>query len=172
MGCPWNSLGQNTRVGSFSLLQGIFPTQGSNPGLPHYRGIFTNWVIKEVLLPCCCCCCRQVASVVSNSVRPRRRQPTRLLRRWDSPGKNTGVGCHFLLQCMKKWKVKVKLFSRVWLLATPWTAAHQFLCPWDFPGKSTGVGCQCPLLGITKLLPKWLYLLTFYQYFRGICLFF
>ena len=32
---PWNSPGQNTRVGSLSLLQGIFPTQGSNPGLPH-----------------------------------------------------------------------------------------------------------------------------------------
>ena len=30
-----------------------------------------------------------------------RRQPTRLPRPWDSPGKNTGVGCHFLLQCMK-----------------------------------------------------------------------
>ena len=36
-----------------------------------------------------------------NSVRPHRRQPTRLLRPWDSPGKNTGVGCHFLLQCLK-----------------------------------------------------------------------
>ena len=47
----------------------------------------------------CCCCC--VASVVSDSVRPHRRQPTRLPRPWDSPGKNTGVGCHFLLQCMK-----------------------------------------------------------------------
>ena len=33
--------------------------------------------------------------------RPHRRQPTRLLSAWDSPGKNTGVGCHFLLQCMK-----------------------------------------------------------------------
>ena len=40
-------------------------------------------------------------SVVSNSVRSHRRQPTRLPRPWDSPGKNTGVGCHFLLQCMK-----------------------------------------------------------------------
>ena len=38
---------------------------------------------------------------MSNSVRPPRRQPTRLPRPWDSPGKNTGVGCHFLLQCMK-----------------------------------------------------------------------
>ena len=48
-----------------------------------------------------CCCCCYVASVVSNSVWPHRRQPTRLPRPWDSPGKNTGVGCHFLLQCMK-----------------------------------------------------------------------
>ena len=40
-------------------------------------------------------------SVVSNSVRPHRQQPTRLHRPWDSPGKNTGMGCHFLLQCMK-----------------------------------------------------------------------
>ena len=35
------------------------------------------------------------------TVRPHRRQPTRLPRPWDSAGKNTGVGCHFLLQCMK-----------------------------------------------------------------------
>ena len=40
-------------------------------------------------------------SAVSDSVRPHRRQPTRLRRPWDSPGKNTGVGCHFLLQCLK-----------------------------------------------------------------------
>ena len=36
---PWDSPGQNTGVGSLSLLQEIFPTQGSNPGLPHYRRI-------------------------------------------------------------------------------------------------------------------------------------
>ena len=38
---------------------------------------------------------------MSDSVRPHRRQPTRLPHPWDSPGKNTGVGCHFLLQRMK-----------------------------------------------------------------------
>ena len=38
---------------------------------------------------------------MSDSLRPHRWQPTRLPRPWDSPGKNTGVGCHFLLQCMK-----------------------------------------------------------------------
>ena len=43
---------------------------------------------------------------------------------WDSPGKNTGVGCHFLLQCMKV-KSESEVASHVRLLATPWTAAHQ-----------------------------------------------
>ena len=45
---------------------------------------------------------------MSDSVRPHRRQPTRFSRPWDSTGKNTGVGCHFLLQCMK-----VKIESEV-----------------------------------------------------------
>ena len=38
---------------------------------------------------------------MSNSVPPHGLQPTRLFHPWDSPGKNTGVGCHILLQCMK-----------------------------------------------------------------------
>ena len=64
-----------------------------------------NPVVLQGLPPCfcsgsCCCCC-WVASIVSDSVRPHRRQTTRLPRLWDSPGKNTEVGCHFLLQCMK-----------------------------------------------------------------------
>ena len=62
----------------------------------------------QCLSVCCCCCCCCVASVVSDSVRLHRQQPTRLPRPWDSPGKNTGVGCHFLLQCMK-----VKIESEV-----------------------------------------------------------
>ena len=53
--------------------------------------------MKTYLCITCCCCC-QVTSVVSNPVRPHRRQPTRLPRPWDSPGKNSGVGCHLLLQ--------------------------------------------------------------------------
>ena len=46
-------------------------------------------------------CLKKVTSVVFDSVQPHRWQLTRLPRPWDSPGKNTGVGCHFLLQCMK-----------------------------------------------------------------------
>ena len=60
---------------------------------------------------------------MSDTVQPHRRQPTRLPHPWDSPGKNTGVGCHFLLQCMKvKSESEV---AHVRLLEIPWTAACQ-----------------------------------------------
>ena len=50
---------------------------------------------------------------MSDSVRPQRRQPTRLPRPWDSPSKNTRVGCHFLLQCHLLLFMKVKSESEV-----------------------------------------------------------
>ena len=65
-------------------------------------------------------------SVVSDSVRPHRRQPTRLLCPWDSPGKSTGMGCHSFSNAWK-WKVKVKSLSCVRLLVIPWTVAYQAL---------------------------------------------
>ena len=94
---------------------------------------------------------------MSDSVRPHRRQPTRLPRPWDSPGENTGVGCHFLLQCMK-----VKSESEV-AQSCPTQRPHglqptRLLCPWDFPGKSTGVGCHC-LLPYNSLPPCNLHLI-------------
>ena len=61
---------------------------------------------------------------MSDSVWPQRWQPIRLPRPWDSPGKSTWVGCHFLPQCMKV-KSEVKSLSHVRLLANPWTAAYQ-----------------------------------------------
>ena len=64
----------------------------------------TKWQVYKFSLHrtcrCCCCCCK-VASVMSDSVQSHRWQPTRIPHPWDSPGKNTGLGCHFLLQCMK-----------------------------------------------------------------------
>ena len=71
-----------------------------------YYKTYYSTVLYSLLLGTCCCC--SVASVVSDSVRPHRQQPTRLPHPWDSLGKNTGVGCHFLLQCMK-----VKIESEV-----------------------------------------------------------
>ena len=75
-------------------------------------------------------------------MRPHRRQPVRLPCPWDSPGKNTGVGCHFLLQCMK-----VKSERSHSVVSDP-LRPHglqptRLLCPWDFPGKNTGVGGHC-----------------------------
>ena len=55
---------------------------------------------------------------------PHRRQPTRLPRPWDSPGKNTGVGCNFLLQCMKV-KSESEVTQSCPTLSNPGTAAYQ-----------------------------------------------
>ena len=87
----WDIPGKNTGVGCHFLLKGIFLTQGSNLGLLHW--LLLSWFSQVRLHRC---------------VRPHRRQPTRLPRPWDSPGKNTGVGCHFLLQ-----RIKVKSESEV-----------------------------------------------------------
>ena len=74
---------------------------------------------------------------MSNSVWPHRRQPTRLPHPWDSPGKNTGVGCHFLLQWMK-----VKSESEV-VQSCP-TLSNAMDC--SLPGSSVH-GCQEPAWG-------------------------
>ena len=52
LNCPWNSPGQNTGVGSLSLLQGIFPTQGLEPGLLHCRRILYQLSHREALSTC------------------------------------------------------------------------------------------------------------------------
>ena len=77
------------------------------------------------------------------TLQPHRRQPTRLPRPWDSPGKYTGVGCHFLLQCMKVKSESEATQSCPILCDTmdcslPGSSVHGI-----FPGKSTGVGCHC-----------------------------
>ena len=105
----WNSPGQNTGVSSLSLLQGIFPTQGSNPGLPH---------------------CRQILYQLSHKRSPR-------ILEWVPYPFSRGSSCprnHWgLLHCMQilyqlsyqgvsEWE---KSLSHVQLFATPWTVTHQ-----------------------------------------------
>ena len=64
---------------------------------------------------------------------------------WDSPGKNTAVGCHFLLQCIKvKSESEVKLLSHVWLFATPWTAAYQAHLSMGFSRQEYWSGVPLP----------------------------
>ena len=102
---------------------------GSMPWLKHTKisfcFLFTFSGYLSYFHVCCCCC--SVASVVSNSVQPHRSQPPRLPGPWDSPGKNIGVGCHFLLQCMK-----VKIESEVAQLCT--TPSDPIDC--SLPGSS------------------------------------
>ena len=93
----------------------------------------------------CCCHSCQVTSVVSDSVRPHRWQPTRLPRPWDSPGKNTEwVAISFFNAW--KWKVKVKSLSCVQLFTTPWTAAHQAPPSVGFPRQEYWSGVPLPSL--------------------------
>ena len=80
---------------------------------------------------------------MSDSVRPYRRQATRLPRPWDSPGKNTGVGRHFLLQCMKV-KSESEVSQSCRLLVTPWTAAYQARAPMGFSRQEYWSGVPLP----------------------------
>ena len=79
-------------MSSLSLLQGIFPTQESNPGLLHCRQILYqlsyqgSLIMCDALLSCLQLCDPMDCSWTNSSVHG------------DSPGKNTGVGCHALLQ--------------------------------------------------------------------------
>ena len=86
------------------------------------------------------------------TLQPHRRQPTRLHRPWDSPGKNTGVGCHFLLQCMQ-----VKSESEVaQSLASPWTAAYQAPPAMGFSKQEywSGVPLPSPMIILGKVKSK------------------
>ena len=94
--CPWNSPGKNTGVGCHSLLQGIFPTRGSNLGLRHCKQILS--LSEPPRMPLTSMCARSVTSVKYDSLWLYGQQPTRLFSPWNSLGKNTGAGCHALLQ--------------------------------------------------------------------------
>ena len=82
-----DSPGKNTGVGCHFFLQGIFPTQVSVKNI---------YLVSNCVLDCCCCCldtksCSTLCYLMDCS------WPGSSVH-WDSPGKNTGVGCHFLLQ--------------------------------------------------------------------------
>ena len=94
---PWDSSDKNIEVGCHFLLQGIFPTQGSNP---HTLGLL-RWQAGCLSLappgkPFFWGAGGLVAKSCLTLATPWTEEPGRL-HPWDSPGKNTGVGCHFLL---------------------------------------------------------------------------
>ena len=85
---------------------------------------------------------------MADSVQPRRRQPTRLPCPWDSPGKNTGVGSHYLLQCMKVKSKSEVIQSDCRTLSDPMDCS--------LPGSSIHGICQARVLewGATALSDK------------------
>ena len=117
---PWNSPDQNTGVGSLSLLQGIFPIQGLNLGLPNCR-----WILYQLshkgspaaaaakLLQSCLTLCDPIDGSPLGSPVPGILEARTL--EWVAISFSNAW----------KWKVKVKSLSCVRPLATPWTAAYQ-----------------------------------------------
>ena len=118
---PWDFPDKNTGVGCHCLLQGIFQTQGLQICIFCIAGGFFNAIPLDIYVWCIlrkhvcvymhvltyahkciythmyiCYCVSH--SVMPDSVTPMDYSPARLLCPWDSPGKNTGVGCHALLQ--------------------------------------------------------------------------
>ena len=126
---PWNSPGQNTGVSSLSLLQGIFPTQGSIPGLPHCR-----WILYQLS--------HHGSQRILDWV-------TYVFSRGSSWPRNwTGVFCiaggfftNWATREAHKMLVKVAQSS---LTLQP----HGLYSPWNSPGQNTGLGSLFLLQGI------------------------
>ena len=99
---------------------------------------------------------------MSNSVRPHRQQPTRLPRPWDSPGKNTGVGCHFLLQCMKV-KNESEVAQSCPTLSDPMDCSLPGSSIHGFSSQECWSGVPLPSPKIQNYTPKWVHF-TVYKY--------
>ena len=93
---------------------------------------------------------------MSTSIWLHRLQPTRLPHPWDSPAKSTGVGCHFLLQCMKV-KSESEVAQSYLTLHAPWTAAHQAPPPMGFSSQKywSVVPLPSPQQTHIKHYPQW-----------------
>ena len=125
------------------LLQGIFLTQGSNPRLLCLLHWQVDWILYHyatweayiVYTAAAAAAAKSLQSYLT--LRPQRRQPTRLPCPWDSPGKNTGVGCHFLLQ-----RMKVK--SEIEVAQSCPTPSDPMDC--SLPGSSVHGICQARVL--------------------------
>ena len=126
---------------------------------------------QTLMHPYACVCVYSVTSVVSDSLWPYGLQPARLLYPWTSPGKNTGVSCHALLQgifptqglnpcllhCRKTlftfeppakaiaslFVCVLSHFSHAWLLATLWSVAHQAPLTMRFSSQEYWSGLPC-----------------------------
>ena len=107
----------------------------------------SSWAISNLEI----WCCESVALNMPANLE-HRRQPTRLPHPWGSPGKNTGVDCHFLLQWIKV-KSEIEDTQSCPSPSDPIDCSPPG-CPWDFPGKSTGLVCHCLLQRASESIQK------------------
>ena len=135
---PWNSPGQNTGVGSRSLLQGIFPAQGSNPGLWHCRRIL--YQLSHQGSPIFIQKNDEQRKGIESEKRGRGEEGNR--QQQVRGGRGEEAFSSFLR--LLKWSRSVMSTS----LRPHGLQPTRLLCPWDFPGKSTGVGVPFPSRGI------------------------
>ena len=120
---PWNSPGQNTGVGSLSLLQGIFPTQGLKPGLLYFR---------------------QILYQLSHQGSPR-------ILEWvaypfskgsSQPRNQTRVSC-IAGRFFTSWATReVQKYSECCSVVSDSLRLHELYRPWNCPGQNTGVGSR------------------------------
>ena len=137
-------LGKNTGVGCHFLIQGIFPSQRSNLCLLHWQvdSLHTLWTpeIRAAAgaksLQSCQTLCDPIDGLPSGSPVPGILQARTL--EWVAISFSNAW----------KWKVKVKLLSRVWLLATSWTAAYQAPLSMGFSRQECWSGAPLPSPGI------------------------
>ena len=127
------------RVFTISLICKVF--RGSAPNISYRTGFFSKVLSRSSQNTAAAAAAAPLQSCPT--VRPHRQQPTRLCCPWDSPGKNTGVGCHFLLQCMKV-KSESEVAQSCLTLATPWTAAHQAPLSMGFSRQKYWSGLPLP----------------------------
>ena len=100
-----DSSGKNTGVSCHALLQGIFPTQGPNPSLQHYRWILYH--LSHRGSPDIYVCVYLVTQSCTTLCNPMDCSPPGCSVCWDSPGKNTGMGCYALLHGnLPNWEIK------------------------------------------------------------------
>ena len=121
--CHWNQGRKQPWVTLFSMSHG---TKGASINMNNIN--FRDLLPIQISVFCSTVVSFSPAAAAKSlqscpTLRPHRRQPTRLPHPWDSPGKNTGVSCHFLLQC-RKVKSESEVAQSVRLLTTPWTATH------------------------------------------------
>ena len=126
---PWNSLGQNTGVGKLSLLQGIVPTQGSNPGLPHCRWILYQLshkgsprILEWVAYPFCS---------------------------WSSPPRNWARVSSIAGQFFTNWAMREASMQEIWVQSLGWEdplekgmATHSSILPGESPWREEPGGLQ------------------------------